>query len=149
MCAGPLVAQDSLRVIRGLDFEGNKNIDGATLSAAISTTNSSWFARTPPFKWVGLGEKREFDEIEFRRDVLRLILFYRQSGFLEVQVDTVVQRVKNNVMVKFLIKEGPPIVVTSVKVTGLDSVPGGRQIADELPLRDSCFSPARTRCCSG
>jgi outer membrane protein assembly complex protein YaeT len=132
--SGPLVAQDSLRIIRGLDFEGNRSIGDANLSAAISTTNSSWFARTPPFKWLGLGEKREFDEIEFRRDVLRLILYYRQSGFLEVQVDTVVQRNENNVNVKFVIKEGPPILVTSMKVTGLDSVQGRRQIVEELPL---------------
>ena len=131
-----LQAQDSVRVVRGLDFEGNKNIDDYSLSAAIGTTNSNWFARTPPFKWIGLGEKREFDEIEFRRDVLRIILFYRQSGFMEVKVDTVVKRTPTNVKVKFLIKEGPPIVVTSFTITGLDSVPNRKDITDELPLQE-------------
>jgi outer membrane protein assembly factor BamA len=136
MCTAVLQAQDSVRVVRGLDFEGNKSIDDYSLSAAIGTTNSNWFARTPPFKWIGLGEKREFDEIEFRRDVLRIILFYRQSGFMEVKVDTVVKRTPTNVKVKFLIKEGPPIVVTSFTITGLDSVQNRKDITDELPLQE-------------
>jgi outer membrane protein assembly complex protein YaeT len=133
-CAGPLVAQDTVRVVRGLHFQGNHSIDGYTLSAAIGTTNSNWFARTPPFRWIGLGEKREFDELEMRKDVLRLTLFYRQSGFMDVVVDTVIQRSPKDVDVKFVIKEGPPIVVKQMAVTGLDSVPKPEKVVQDLPL---------------
>ncbi len=131
----PLLAQDSARVVRSLEFEGNQSIDSYTLSIAIGTTNSSWFARTPPFRWLGLGEKRQFDEQEFRRDVLRLTLLYRQSGFLEVEVDTVVRRRPRDVNVKFVIHEGEPVRVASFMVTGLDSLRSARLVLAELPLR--------------
>ena len=100
-------------VIRSLKFTGNKSIDKTTLSVAIGTTNSSWFARNAAVRWIGLGEKRYLDETEFRRDVLRLILLYRQSGFLEVKVDTAVIRDPKYAWITFKITEGPPIVVTS------------------------------------
>jgi outer membrane protein insertion porin family len=138
-CVGgtvPAVAQETDRVIRGLDFVGNKSIDDYTLSIAIGTTNSSWFARKWYVRWLGLGEKRIFDPVEFRRDVYRLTLFYRQSGFMDVKVDTVVRESKNDVRLKFKITEGPPIVVTSMKVTGLDSTQHRGDILQDLPLRE-------------
>jgi outer membrane protein assembly factor BamA len=133
--ARPLPAQDTARVVRSLKFEGNRNLSSTLLSAAISTTNSSWFARTPPFRWIGLGEKRYFDEQEFRRDVLRLTLFYRQSGFLEAKVDTAVKRSPNRVDVRFVIREGPPVVVESFELSGLDSIPKREALLEDLPLR--------------
>jgi outer membrane protein assembly complex protein YaeT len=131
----PLLGQDTTRVVRGLAFSGNASIEAEALSAAIGTTNSSWFATSPVVKWLGLGEKRYFDEIEFRRDVLRLVLLYRQSGFMEVQVDTVVRRTGRDVYLKFVIREGEPVQVTSFTVTGLDSVPDAEEIRRDLPLR--------------
>ena len=122
-------------MVRGLSFEGNHAIDQSTLSIAIGTTNSSWFARTPPFRWLGLGEKRPFNEQEFRRDVLRLTLLYRQSGYLDVEVDTVVRRRARDVKVKFVIREGEPVRVTDLTVTGLDSIPRRREVLVDLPLR--------------
>ncbi|HTO72332.1 MAG TPA: BamA/TamA family outer membrane protein [Gemmatimonadales bacterium] len=132
---GALAAQDEGRIVRGLHFVGNKSLDSDYLSAAIGTTNSAWFARSGLVRWIGLGEKRQFDETEFRRDVLRLILLYRQSGFLEVKVDTAVVRKPKEVDVTFKITEGPPIVVTSLAVTGTDSLKGAGKIALDLPLR--------------
>jgi outer membrane protein assembly complex protein YaeT len=136
LCAiAPLAAQDTV-VVRGLKFEGNKAIDDATLSAAIGTTNSSTFARFVLVRWIGLGEKRYFDPVEFRRDVLRLTLLYRQSGFMEVKVDTTVERSKRDVRLTFRITEGPPTEVTDLTVTGVDSLEVKRQtIVSELPLR--------------
>ncbi len=131
----PLAAQDTLPLVRGLSFAGNQAIGDNTLSIAIGTTNSSSFARSPLVRWLGLGEKRFFDPVEFRRDVLRLTLLYRQSGFMEVQVDTLVEREGRFVSLTFRISEGPPIVVTSLLVTGLDSVPLAKEVLRELPLR--------------
>lgn len=132
----PAAAQDQA-VVRGLSFEGNHAIDDYTLSIAIGTTNSSWFARSGLVRWLGLGEKRLFDPIEFRRDVLRLILFYRQSGYMEVAVDTVVERGPKDVHLTFKITEGPPIVVTRMGFTGLDTLPvDGKDILVDLPLRE-------------
>lgn len=132
---GPLAAQESSPVVRGLDFDGNHAIDDYTLSIAIGTTNSSWFARKGFVRWLGLGEKRYFDPLEFRRDVYRLTLFYRQSGFMDVKVDTAVRRSPGDVHLRFLITEGPPIEVRSLKVTGLDSVAKPDEVTADLPLR--------------
>jgi outer membrane protein assembly factor BamA len=129
-------AQETALVVRGLDFVGNHAIDDYLLRVAIGTTNSSWFARKWFVRWLGLGEKRTFDPIEFRRDVLRLTLFYRQSGYMEVKVDTLVRRRGKDVFLTFKIAEGPPIVVTSMAVTGLDSVADARDVLEDLPLRE-------------
>ncbi len=128
-------AQEPDRIVRGLKFTGNKSLTSDALSSAIATTNSAWFARSKLVRWIGLGQKRVFDETEFRRDVLRIGLLYKQSGFLEVKVDTVVIRKPKEVSVTFKITEGPPVVVTSLAVTGLDSLPDARKLTQDLPLR--------------
>src|SRR5258705_9701633 len=86
-------------VVRQLDFEGNSAVTDEVLASAIATTNSSWFARTFLFRWLGLGEKRYFDEQEFRRDVVRLEVLYRRSGYPHVQIDTTVRRTPENVFI--------------------------------------------------
>jgi outer membrane protein insertion porin family len=135
--AWPVAAQEPERVVRQLNFEGNKAIPDEVLASAISTTNSSWFARAFPFRWLGLGEKRYFDETGFKRDVVRLVVLYRRSGFPHVQIDTIVRRDPENVYLTFRIKEGEPIRVTSLDVTGLDTLPEKvrREVLVDLPLR--------------
>jgi outer membrane protein assembly factor BamA len=138
LLAATLLAQAPERVVRSLDFEGNSAILDPVLAAAISTTKSSWFARNFFVRWLGLGEKRYFNEEEFRRDVIRLHVLYRRSGFPNAKVDTTVRREPENVYVTFRIEEGEPMVVTDLEVTGLDSLPAWlRRIAVlDLPLQE-------------
>src|SRR6185312_7603203 len=96
------------RIVRGLRFDGNHALDDYTLSSAIATTKSSWFATNPFVRWLGLGEKRYFDEQEFRRDVVRLVLLYRQSGYMTAVVDTNVVRTTKDAYIRFQIHEGEP-----------------------------------------
>jgi outer membrane protein assembly complex protein YaeT len=139
LCAAavrPLAAQQELeRVVRGLDFVGNRSIDGYTLSTVIATSKSSFFATAWGIRWIGLGEKRYFDELEFRRDVVRLILFYRQSGFLRVVVDTAVRRTARDVFVTFRIYEGEPVLVTRLDVDGVTGIVDVRPLRRALPLQ--------------
>jgi outer membrane protein assembly complex protein YaeT len=138
--AGPLPAQTEERdlVIRSLEFEGNHAIPDPALAAAISTTASSWFARAFLIRSLGLGEKRYFNELEFRRDVLRLEVFYKRSGYPDITVDTTVRRTPNDVYVTFRITEGRPILVAAQTVSGLDSLPADVREAAlvDLPLRE-------------
>ena len=67
LCAGRLAAQHPDRNVGGVSFKGNHALDGDALAAAISTTPSSW-----TYRLFHLGERRGFDELEFRRDVVRL-----------------------------------------------------------------------------
>jgi outer membrane protein insertion porin family len=134
----PLIAQQPpQRVVRGLDFEGNRAIPDEVLAAAIVTTNSSWFARVFFFRWLGLGAKRYFDEEEFRRDVVRLAVLYKRTGYPDVVIDTLVRRTPLDVYITFKITEGAPIRVTTLTVVGVDSLPRQlrRAVLLDLPLQ--------------
>ena len=135
--AAPLFAQERQLVVRQLEFRGNKAISDELLASAISTTNSSWFARSFLFRWLGLGAKRYFDEQEFRRDVVRLGVLYKRSGYYEAVIDTLVRRTPEDVYITFNVKEGEPIVVTTLTIVGLDSLPERwrRAALQDLPLR--------------
>ncbi len=136
--ASPVLAQEPQRVVRQLNFEDNRAISDEVLASAISTTNSSWFARFFLFRWLGLGEKRFFDEQEFKRDVLRLIVLYRRSGYPLVQIDTLARREPRDVYITFRIKEGPPIRLTKLDIIGVDSLPEKprRETLVDLPLHE-------------
>ena len=134
--AAPLAAQqEQQRVVRGLSFEGNHALDDYTLSTAIATTNSSVFATSPFLRWLGLGEKRSFNELEFRRDVIRLLLLYRQSGYMNAVVDTLVRREGRDVYLKFRIYEGDPVRLAALDILGLDSIFDVRSLKRGLPLQ--------------
>jgi outer membrane protein insertion porin family/translocation and assembly module TamA len=135
--AGPAAAQSQPRVVRELKFEGNKSLPSTMLANSISTTVSSWFARSSVVRWIGLGEKRFFNETEFQRDVLRLEVIYRRSGFPDVRVDTVVKRTPTDVFATFRIMEGKPILLTDLAISGLDSLSEKerRSVREGLPLR--------------
>jgi outer membrane protein assembly complex protein YaeT len=121
--------------VRKLDFAGNKAVDDVALAAAISTTNSSWFARTSLVSWMGLGEQRRLNERDLRRDVERIRLLYRISGYLEVQVDTLIRRTAQEAYITFRITEGAPVVLTRMRIAGLDSLDRASKLRQDLPLK--------------
>ncbi len=123
-------------VIRGLGFKGNKAYTSEVLVTTIATTASSAFARLWIFRWMGLGEKRQLDELDFRRDVLRLTAYYREGGYLDVRVDTLVKRTAKDVWITFRITEGRPVVVDTFTIQGFESfAPHTRAtLLQDLPL---------------
>src|SRR5438445_13797179 len=131
----PLAAQQEQRVVRGLSFDGNKAIDSYTLSTAIATSNSAFFASVWWLRWIGfLGEKRSFNELEFRRDVVRLLLLYRQSGYMDAVIDTLVRRDRNGAFIRFRIMEGDPVRLERLEITGLDGILSVDALRKNLPL---------------
>ncbi|HEV8380913.1 MAG TPA: BamA/TamA family outer membrane protein [Gemmatimonadales bacterium] len=135
MASTVLAAQEQERVVRGLSFVGNRALDDYTLESAIATTKSSAWARYAIVRWLGLGEKRYFNEVEFRRDVVRLILLYRQSGYMNAVVDTSVRRTARDVYATFQIHEGDPVRVVRLDVRGLDGIFDVERLKRELPLQ--------------
>jgi outer membrane protein assembly factor BamA len=120
--------------VRRLEFVGNQAFDASELADAIVTTPSSWMQRTFGF----LGTRRCLDRTEYPRDRLRLILFYRNSGFPDVQVDTVLRPVRPGVVdAVFQIHEGHPTLIDSLVIAGLDSLAPKEQARLErgLPVR--------------
>jgi len=128
--------QPEARVVRGLSFQGNHAIDSYTLSSAIATSRSSYFASAWWLRWTHLGEKRYFDEVEFRRDVLRLMLLYRQSGYVNALIDTTVRRTARDVFITFRIGEGEPVRLARLDITGADSIVSASELKRDLPLRE-------------
>jgi outer membrane protein assembly factor BamA len=122
-------------VVRAVGFQGNRSIPDEALRVSIATSQSAWFARSPLVSWLGLGEKRYLNETEFRRDVLRIVALYRQSGYLEAGVDTIVRRSERGVHIAFIITEGEPVVVDSVGISGHEEVIATGELAAGLPLR--------------
>jgi outer membrane protein insertion porin family len=121
-------------LVRGLHFNGNHALDDYTLGISIATSNSGYLARAGWIRWLGLGEKKYFDETEFRRDVLRLILLYRISGYLQVQVDTLVRRSKGAVDITFRITEGPPVRVRAIAISGAQGIAPQRELLRDIPI---------------
>lgn len=134
LAAQDLAGQARNLEVRGLHFRGNRAIDNYTLAASIATTNSSWLARAPLIGKLGLGERRVFNETQFRADVIRIALLYKWNGYFDVTVDTVVRRTDNGVDVTFRIEEGEPTRLMSMTVSGIEQVEDSERILRDLPL---------------
>ncbi len=120
-----------VEVVR-LQFEGNRAFSSATLADGIVTTPSSFARRT----FSAFGTRRCLDRQQFPLDVVRLILWYRNHGYSEVAVDTVVTPMgKAKIGVRFIIREGIPTLVDSLAVIGLEAVPERDAIVKDLATR--------------
>lgn len=133
--ARSLWAQDT-RCDRGdvevgaLSFQGNTAFSDATLASGIVTTASSRARRILRI----VGAKRCLDTEQLPLDLVRLRLWYRNHGFVDATVDTVVAPLgRERVEVRFLISEGEPVRVDTLRVLGLDAVPERGAILSGLP----------------
>jgi len=135
--APPLVAQETRcergdTEVRKLAFSGNTAFTDADLAAGIVTTPSSFLRRV--FR-IG-GQRRCLDQREFPLDVLRLTVWYRNHGFVDATVDTVVTPVGGNrIDVRFVITEREPVLVDTVRFEVLVAVPERTQLMRGLPTR--------------
>ena len=122
-------------MVRDLDFTGNHAIDDYTLSTAIATSNSSAFASRWWLRWTQLGEKKYLNEVEFRRDVLRLVLLFRRSGYVNVTIDTMVRRTARDAFITFRIHEGEPVRLTRLDIMGADGLFNISNLKKDLALQ--------------
>ena len=107
--------------IRSLSFDGNDHFSDSQLSNAIVTTPSSWWRRV---LHIPIGAAHCLDTLEVARDALRLRLLYRQHGYYHTQATPEVSpNGPSAVAVLFKIAEGPPVLIDSLTVSGLDSLP--------------------------
>jgi outer membrane protein assembly factor BamA len=113
-------AAGGLEVAR-LSFEGNAAFSSSVLADYwISTRPSSWARRTFRF----FGTRHCIDRQKLPLDVLRLLVGYRNHGYLSATVDTAVTPAgPGAVNVRFSIHEGLPVLVDSLTFAGLDAVP--------------------------
>ena len=119
--------------VHNLEIKGVKAVDEGQLLESLSTEESSCnsliltpfclFSKSPAFY-----THRYLDRAEFKRDVLRIKVFYWRHGFREAQVDTSVVRAGDDeVNVRFTVREGPPTVITALRVQGVNEIIRPRQ----------------------
>jgi outer membrane protein assembly factor BamA len=104
-----------------LTVKGVKHVDQHDLEKSLGTQASKCgslvfyiicpFSRSPLF-W----QKHDLDRDEFRRDVLRIRVYYWKRGFREATVDTSEKAKGKGVAITFDIHEGPPTVVTALRI---------------------------------
>lgn len=127
--------------VRDVDFTGNQHFRGAELGRAIVTTPSSFARRV---LHLPIGARRCLDTLELQRDVIRLRIFYRQRGYYKTTVDPRVSpTAPGAVEVDFRIAEGPPVLVDTLQILGLDSVPAtlrSRLVRAFDPLRGGIYN---------
>lgn len=132
-----LVAQDIIcdpgdTEVRHVRFVGNSTFSGALLEERIVTTPSSALYRAIHI----LGARRCLDPSALGDDVRRLRIFYGQHGFRAATVSMDTVRVGESALdVTFRITEGAPTLVTSVTITGLDSVVDAARVRDAMTIR--------------
>ena len=116
-----------------LVFEGNHAFTDADLAKTIVTTPSAWARR---YLHLPFTVKHCLDRSELPNDRARLIIFYRRRGYPRATVDTAVKLLAPGaVEVKFTINEGPPMILKSFVIQGLDSVPERTRITRGLAVR--------------
>jgi len=117
-----------------LEFDGNQAFSDADLARTIVNTPSAWARR---YLHLPFTVKHCLDRNELPNDRARLVIFYRRRGYPRVTVDTVVKELAPGaVELRFVIKEGPPIITQSFVVRGLETVPERERIVRNLPVRE-------------
>lgn len=107
------------REVRSLEFRGNHAFASRDLELRVSTTSSDFLQR----RLRAFGTRRCLDSDALRLDVGRLRVFYQRHGYYAATVDTVVASAGEGdaVRVAFLIQEGLPVLIDSLRISGLDS----------------------------
>jgi outer membrane protein insertion porin family/translocation and assembly module TamA len=127
--------------VRDLQIKGVKSVDEDQLLEGLATEESSCNSLIlTPFcllwKSPAFYTRRYLDRAEFKRDVLRIKVFYWRHGFREAQVDTsVVRAADDEVNVRFTVREGPPTVITALRVQGVNEILRPRQRRDLMRVR--------------
>ncbi len=109
------------REVRTMEFRGNTVFRASDLALRVSTTPSEFVRRIIR---IG-GAKHCLDSDELRLDVGRLRVFYRRHGYFSTRVDTLVTPVLDGyggVKVAFVLQEGAPVRVDTLRISGRDSV---------------------------
>jgi outer membrane protein insertion porin family len=119
------------REVRQLNFVGNHSFSASVLSAIVVTTPSSFAKRHFPL----IGTARCYPPDGVGPDTMRLKTFYKNNGFYDTRVDTVVKVVGKDVVdVTFRIDEGKPLLLDSLELAGLEHVTDSAKITKDLEL---------------
>ncbi|MDH3296676.1 MAG: BamA/TamA family outer membrane protein [Gemmatimonadota bacterium] len=123
-------------------FQGVERFSDAELAKAILTqvTSCRTFAFVFPLPicpltdWGFAHSRKYLSEPELPLDLLRLQLFYRQRGYREATVDTVVTRENGKARISFVVAEGDPTLIREFTVLGAEGILDEKRQAELLAI---------------
>lgn len=112
-------------VVRGVSFEGNKEISGGVLKTKIRTKTQ--------LLWIFGGK---YDPSSPNDDESALKAYYQGLGFFDIQIKRKIAYSdgRSKVYIKYIIDEGPRYRIRSIDVQGADVIPE-KTIRDVLTTR--------------
>lgn len=120
-------------MVDAVRFTGNRHIPASELVPIIATERTGLWRRT--FGW-NVGVLTCLDTVELRLDATRIHDLYEERGFWGTAVHaTVVRSGNRRAQVTFVIAEAPPVLVDSVRVTGVPREAADVRALEKLLLR--------------
>jgi len=141
----PAVAQESGEPeVVEVSFAGNLTLSSSALEEAILTEASTcraflFYFPLPlcPLTDVGFAHRRQYlDEEELSNDRLRLLLYYRQRGYRQAQVDQEVTRENGKARIRFNIEERDPTIIRRFELRGADDLLARERQLELLGVRE-------------
>ena len=127
-------------LVTKVELRGVKSVDVNQLRAGLVTKGATcrsplylpvcWITRSPIFT-----ARHHLDPLEFRRDVLRIRIYYWQRGWRDASVVARTERSSGGVRAIFEIEEKEPTVIEEMRVVQRDSVLPKRSIDVSLQLK--------------
>ena len=116
--AFPVFGQEGDRpIVQELTVDGNHALPASDLKLLMVTRKSPWYDWLP---WVS---PLRFDPAAFKADVVRIAARYRDLGYFEAAVDTVVDRSHpERVCIQMRIEEGEVVRVSGVALEGVSGI---------------------------
>ena len=124
---GALSAQDTdSTVVDAVAFEGNRAISSRDLKLLMFTRANPWYEVFPGV------DVRTFDPSVFRSDIARILARYKDEGYFETALDTLIDRTRPGfVRIRIRIEEGEPVVVSNVRLAFLPADAGRDSVASD------------------
>lgn len=128
----PLVTEVVLRGVKSVvvnDLRAGLVTKGATCRSPLYLP-ICWITRSPTFT-----SRHHLDPLEFRRDVIRIRIYYWRRGWRDAAVVARTERSSGGVKAIFEIEEKEPTVIDEIRVVQRDSVLPRRSIDQALRLK--------------
>ncbi|MBA2662415.1 MAG: BamA/TamA family outer membrane protein [Bradymonadaceae bacterium] len=144
-CAGAEQREDyivpgtTIMRVESLDIRGVDRFSLSEIKAGLATRQDpGWRASVAWLPVIGQ-ERRFYNFFDWRRDVERILVFYRQRGYFnaEVLTESIVESPeRNSVRITLSIDEGLPVEVSGITLEGLNDTIGPRrdELLADLPL---------------
>jgi outer membrane protein insertion porin family len=112
-------------------FKGNTSFDADDLEEVIETSTRNWLS------WIT--ESGVLKKDLLAQDASKIGVFYQNNGFIEAKVaEPVVEQKEDELIITFVIEEGPRFRVGTVDVKG-DLIESREQLIDRLKIRKEEF----------